>query len=502
MRTRFLALAGLCAGSGVLVSVLVSCFADPREGDSVTVVDKCDTAALSTDPTNPHSSLLAYVQATDSLLTRTTAVEAELRDVCNAIDTDLGIPTGTDAIGACKGLSARIEGVIKKEPPPPLGSTSSTDWVELRFPPSCQTPPGTLEGCLSKCSGPCDTSKCAPGKVAGKCNGTCLGTCSETGDAVPCQGKCVGETGLDGGSCQGECTGVCGGQAWAGDCTGSCSAGFTGTCTGTCTGACNGVPIGDAGAPSDGGAEAEAGDPDAGVPEAGPPASQFKKPPGGADGNCNGLCVGLCSSGANGDCKAPCLTFAEAGAPIGKFTNGFCGASGTPAVCTGSCRSATGTGSTGSCSGTCTQTNIATCNGICRVADGGGCNGTLENPVCEGTETCNQNAECNNACSALAALAAVCAEPKVIQLYAVSDPALADALVKHGGALGKVVNELAQLRNAFGFIGNRAYGDFSAIGLTGDLVRACVNQGTTSVKAANAKLTSAVTANPTTRKFQ
>jgi len=488
--------------------VIVSCLSDPRDGDAVLVIDKCDRASLSTDPANPQSSLAAYVDSTALLLKKSTDVEAELRDVCNAINVDLGLPAGTDSASACKGVTARIESVIKKEPAPPPGSTSSTDWVEIRFPPVCQVPPGTLEGCLAKCAGPCDPSKCTPGKLSGKCNGACTGTCSQTGPAVACNGRCIGETVLDAGSCQGECTGVCGAQAWAGQCTGSCPAGFTGTCSGTCTGMCNGVPIGDAGAPpSDAGVEAEAGDAgeggaDAGPTEGGAPPGTFKRPPGGADGNCTGLCVGLCSSGANGDCKGPCLTFADAGPPIGQFTAGFCGASGTPATCTGVCRTANGNGTTNACLGTCTQSNVPTCDGICRTVDGGGCMGTLENQFCEGNVMCGQNAECNNACQATAALSAVCTEPKVVQIYAVSDPQLFAALEKHGGALGKAVGGISQLRTAFSFIGNRAFGDFNSLGLSGDLVRACVAEGSTNVQGANVKLGAAVAANPTTRKSQ
>lgn len=509
MRSRLLKLAAVAGGAGVVVTLLVACFSDPREDDAITVIDKCDVTALSTDPANPQSSLLAYVNATDTLAKRSNEVEASMRDVCNAINTDLALPPGTDAASACKGITARIEAVIKKQPPPAVGALANTDWVEIRIPQTCAVPPGTLEGCLAKCAGPCDPSKCDPGKLAGKCNGTCAGTCSETGDAVPCNGSCIGETGLDGGSCVGECNGVCGAQAWAGDCSGSCPAAFTGVCSGTCTGKCNGVPIGDAGvAPDAGGDAADDGGADGGAdggpPEGGPPGGpSFKRPPGGADGNCTGVCTGVCSSGANGDCKAPCLTFNDAGPPIGRFASGFCGAGGVPAACTGSCRTAGGNGSTTTCNGTCTQGGQATCNGICRtVRDAGGCNGTLENAFCEGNTTCAQNAECNNACQATKALAAVCAEAKTIQVYAVSDPQLYTALVKHGGALGKVVNELTQLRTAFSFVGNRAFGDFNALTLSGDLVRACVAVGEANATAASAKITASVAANPTTRKLQ
>jgi len=185
---------------------------------------------------------------------------------------------------------------------------------------------------------------------------------------------------------------------------------------------------------------------------------------------------------------------------VGQYVAGFCGASGTPAQCTGSCRSAAGNGSTNTCKGACVQVGKADCTGICRTAEGKGCNGTLRNPFCEGNVLCGQNTECSNACQATAQLSAVCEAPIVAQIFSVSDAALYAALQKHAGELGKTVNRLSQLRNAFGFISNRALGDFLSLGLSGDLVRACVSQGNTNVQQANALLASAVAANPTTRK--
>ena len=106
--------------------------------------------------------------------------------------------------------------------------------------------------------------------------------------------------------------------------------------------------------------------------------------------------------------------------------------------------------------------------------------------------------ECANACQALARLSAVCAEPKVAQIILVTDKPLYDALVKNQGKLGKALSEITALREAVGFIGNRTPGDFATIGLTRDIERACVAQGRSNVEKAQASISNAVAANPTT----
>jgi hypothetical protein len=493
----------LCAGVITLaVPLVVSCFSDPRDGDPVNVVNQCTESALSTDPKSPQSTLRAYFDASNSLLQKATAVEAALRDACNALNQDLGLPKGNDSTSACFPISSRLSGVTKSEPPSPPGALAVNHFVQIFLPNTCTPAVGSLEKCLTTCAGTCDTSKCEPGKVAGTCTGTCVGSCTESGNAVPCNGRCVGETGVDAGECYGECVGTCAAPAWAGACTATCPAGFTGFCAGTCTGLCDGSPIGDAGAPPmDAGDGGDAGDDaEAGPPPPPPPPPGSLPPPTGADGNCKGICVGLCSSGANGNCNAQCKTFADAGPPFGTFQAGFCGGGQVPAGCTGKCRAgnATGNGSTDVCSGACTQYNRPQCTGICRTVDGGGCTGTLSNPFCEGNESCGQNVECDHACKATAALAATCPEPTGSQIILATDQALYGAFVKHQGALGKALNDLAQLRLANSFIGDRAGGDFEALGLTGDLARACVQAGQANVANAQKLITTALAANPIT----
>lgn len=483
MRSKSFVFGGLGVTSVAFLGALWSC-SDPRADEPVVTVDTCDRTKLSTDPTNPQSSLLAYLGATDDAVKASTELEGLMKDACNAIDTELGLPTGTDSRTACGPISTRIESVIKKQPPAPAGS-SPPNWVEIVFSVDCDLGPSAVESCLATCAGPCDPMKCEMGKLVGKCQGTCNGTCTTAGDNIPCVGSCVGEGTLpEAGTCQGECTGTCVGMAWAGNTTASCAGLFTGSCTGTCTGTCDGQPI-------------SGPVPDGGLPDGAPP-------PGGADGNCKGLCVGKCRSGmgtgSNGDCTGGLpLTFnpPDAGPPMGSFAGGGC----VNGVCTGTCRSARGSGTVASCTGRCTQAipdGGAQCDGICR----GACAGTLTDAVCEGARTCGQNAQCNNACQARARFASTCKDPAGAQAFAVSDPALHAALRKHAGILGRAVSRLTLVRTALGFISTQAYGDFIAIGLSGDLVRACVAEGQKNAAAADTTVRAVIAADPTTRKFQ
>jgi hypothetical protein len=103
---------------------------------------------------------------------------------------------------------------------------------------------------------------------------------------------------------------------------------------------------------------------------------------------------------------------------------------------------------------------------------------------------------------ALIATAKGCTPPPTIEVYAVSDKALHDALAKSGAKLGQALAKFALLRTSFGFIGNRAFSDFVAIDLKGDLARACVKKGQENISAANAKLENIQNADPTIRKSQ
>jgi hypothetical protein len=227
-------------------------------------------------------------------------------------------------------------------------------------------------------------------------------------------------------------------------------------------------------------------------PQGGPP--PLVVPPANADGNCKGRCTGLCSSGANGFCAgAPCLSFPPGGGPpsLASF-DGWC-----PDRCAGACRSGNGSGASATCNGECTA-NKKQCDGRCV----GECGGNRTNPVCLGSLRCGQNTECENACQAAALLKTVCSAPKKVEVYAVADVALQQAFTKHGAKLGKAVTALPYIRDSLQYVGARAYGDFVAVGLSGDLVKACVKKGNDNVTAARTKFTAAVAANPSVRKLQ
>ncbi|WP_394841509.1 hypothetical protein LZC95_31095 [Pendulispora brunnea] len=476
---KWLVLGGSCLAVGGFVSVLASCLKDPREDDAVYVVDACDRNQLSADPGSPHATLRAFLESGDMLLQRATDVETEMKDACNAISSDLGLTTGRDVVAACKPIAARVDQLSTIAPLPPPGSAF---WGELRFAPNCTVQETAVAECMSTCAEACDATKCEPDKLVGACDGECAGTCVTTGEKLTCTGDCVGEVPPGGPTtCTGECIGTCTGREWSGECEGGCAARFTGRCAGTCTGKCDGTPINqpDTDAGSDAGAAPAPGSP----------------PPANADGNCAGTCVGVCSKGANGYCAgAQCTDFnAGAGPTLARFSGGTCGTG----LCAGTCRSGLGTGTRTQCSGKCTAKK-AQCDGVCV----GECKGTRSSLVCQGRLNCGQNIECENACQARGQLAISCNEPKVMEVYAVSDPALREAWKKHGARLAKAISEVRALRNAHGFIGNRSYGDFVSIGLQGDLVRACVAQGRTNVASADTKISAMVNADPSHRRYQ
>lgn len=544
----------LGACTATTTALLLSCLKDPREGEAVVVIDKCDTSKLSTDPKSIESTLRTYVEATGALATAVTEADKELAAACIALykaSPALNInapPDGSPALVACQPLIARIATTNQKQPTAP-GLNIIPPWSQFVFGEHCAVPVGMREKCLAGCTDPaeagaCDVSKCEQGKVVGKCPGECLGACTTVAkdDAgVKCAGTCVGEfpvvsvnaNGL-GGTCVGECVGTCGNGIYTGNCKGSCNGGFTGICAETCHGTCNGNPL----------TEKTPGR-DAGPPNGVPLNGAVDSPPVLNDdpGNCGtGLCVGSCSGGANGSCysdpttgktgRCVAITPDPDGGPytskFSQFNSGEC----TNSICYGTCRSANGSGAAvatintlavGTCYGECTQltkpprppagqplpSNTA-CEGTCRpdpnavAGDGGAdagafCSTDLDptTTLCEGKLNCGQNAECNNACEAKAALAEVCDDPYVLQVYATTDPALYDALRANGLAIAKAVSKLHRAATAYSYIGNRNYGDFVALGAKGDLAYACAKQGADAMATAGKLLLDLGSADPT-----
>src|SRR5258708_26891691 len=145
---------------------------------------------------------------------------------------------------------------------------------------------------------------------------------------------------------------------------------------------------------------------------------------------------------------------------MGPFAGGVCGF-----ACTGACTSGPGTGRVTGCKGLCvspTGDAGAPCAGRCT----GTCSQPFTTSVCAGTLNCGptQNLECTNACEAQAAMSFTCAPPADMELETVSDPQLYAAIKKHAGELVVASQMLIALRNAEGFIQNRALSDFVAVG--------------------------------------
>lgn len=567
MRRSVRLMAALGAGTAAsAAALLISCLEDPRANDKQTVISECTRENLNPDPKSVDQSLRAYVDLTKELLTAAQEADNLLKDACLAVYADpaLGIaaPAGaTTAAVACQPLIGRIASKNKLQPSPP-GLNVIPPWVYFGFDQRCSVPVGVREACLSTCGEPCDVSKCEDkNKLSGTCAGECLGQCSTVAtdlDAgVQCTGRCIGEVALPntgppnfGSTCQGECVGTCGNGLYAGNCEGGCLFGFTGVCGGTCIGKCGeeGNPVTDTA--HDAGSDAAIPPPsaDGGAPQQDPTnayAGQDNNP-----GNCKSICRGTCLSKANGSCYGGgyrCATYTKSAtyanpydytAALAPFSAGQCF---SPGTCIGSCRSSQGTGSVVSfgpqaslqavfCKGECTEAMkpapgqlapaSTTCAGTCRQldpklaaanVDAGpspcSVDFTAGTAVCEGRLNCNQNTECSNACEAKAALATTCADPLAIEVYAVTDPALYNALRTNGVKLAKASNKLKSVQQAFAFIGNRTYGDFVALKNSnlafpaeGDLGKRCAEEGLKNTTAAAAILGPIQTADPTTVK--
>ena len=485
-RNRAFVLALGTSVAAAAIPLLVSCLSDPRAEDADVPTPACDSSnyktLLSSEPTSVEATLRTFVEASLELKAATDEVESQMTDACNALAAELTLPQGQDLKAACKQLADRVDG-INTTAPPALAPNAYP--AQVRIVPSCHPQPGALEACLATCGATaCTPGKCEANARTQKCDGTCKGKCITTGTGVACKGNCIGDIPLTGPlPCAGECTGVCTAPVWTGKCEGACAGSFLGFCAGTCTGLCNNQPINPQ-APTD----------------AGPPPGPVENPPNNAPANCQGFCMGKCSSGADGFCNSyPCY-FPDAGPTALAPFNGSCtvnaGGACIPAGPTAAlCRSADGSGTTTTCNGSCETAIDGTCEGQCE----GECQGTASDVVCATPPNCGQNAECSNACAALVALKTPC-EESTFEAYALRDPALLAAWRKLGARFSKPVQRIAQLRAAFGSIGQRTYGDFVAIGLKGPFIRSCVAYGNQNASAANDKIQVLTAVNPTARR--
>lgn len=467
-RTRFLSLGALVS---LAAWVLWSC-ADPRADETAVAVEACDLEQLSKEPSSPQSTVRAFVEAAEALRTRAGQAEEALRDACNAVNGELGFPEGNAAAQACQGIADRAVQIRKRE----IVFPPQAPWARVRFVNGCHADRDKRAQCIAACGGSCSNDgNCEAGKHAGRCNGTCKGAC-ETKDSA-CNGTCRGKCEqTDNGICDGECAPQCSTNWYVASCSSGCSQGFFGYCHGECQGSCDGQLItggADAGADagSDGGADAG----DAGPVDSGTPAGNL--------GNCKGFCAGKCLNGtAEGNCEHFCSG----------VHRGFCDST-QGGRCTGACSSGGGSPCRSTCTGLCSSTvDGEACSGVCV----GECSEPMTDVECRGELQCEANVECKNACEAQAAATVVCDEIQGFYVSALTDPALYDAMIKHGGKMGQAYSALDELKTGGAYIAQRTVGDFVNIGAKDELSRVCAQRGITANDEAQKLIRAALNARP------
>jgi hypothetical protein len=463
-----------------LALVATDCFKD--EDTSVSIVTECEFPKL--DPSiSSEITVKLYNDTATELLTRAQALEAKFKDVCNAINRDLGLSEGSDIRAACNSVAKRMAAAQAMAPIPDGGGLAPV-WVLVRLDErltACKPDTQAEANCRNQChdeAGACDPiAQCqasANGALVGTCGASCEGNCRAGGDKVPCAGECRGNCDQPGGgaeagtpACTGECSGTCANPVWSGRCDTGCAAGFIGSCLGQCNGTCDGQPVGTQ--PVDAGGVDAGGDAGEGGVEAGVEAGVDAGAP--AAGNCVGTCVGKCTAKASGSCTAKCA---------GNFSGGVCPGAGN---CKTSCLSAS-TPCTTTCTGFCVSTSTGTCAGTCE----GTCSAPVTNPLCEGALGCASNEECGRVCRVRGALAAKCAPPPPPEVRVAGDYALYDALRAHIVDFVTLTREMTLLRDASDGIIQRTSGDFRAIGVRSDNARKCAEATAPIVVSARASL--------------
>jgi hypothetical protein len=425
----------------------------PAEDTSVTIVTKCDVAALNeADPA--EATVKLYAQTSADLTDRVTKLTARFTQICNAINKDLGLPEGAEIHEACNRIADRVA-AANNVAPTPDGGTKPV-WVSVNYDVTCPLDSAAVATCTDLCSDKkgCDpVATCPPGQKRGTCAGDCA-ECSVDGTPGACKGACFGSCDMpsaDAGvmglpACQGSCRGTCKSPNWLGSCSKGCGSGFRGTCAGTCTGACDGVPY-PPGTP----------DPDAGGGDAGDggDGGEAGAPPG--SGTCNGVCTGACMGEASGSCVAPCQ---------GDFKGGACPGVGN---CVGSC-DGVGVACVTTCNGTCKSASAA-CAGTCT----GECKGTLSNGKCAASPDCGANPICAGVCALRGAIATTCA-PSAVDIRVGGDYKLPTALQAHAADFSAAAREANLLSNNLSGVLQRTPQEFRAIGVVRDNARFCATE--------------------------
>ncbi len=431
---------------------LLQCSSSEPEGRDPTTV--CDQAQLNlADPA--EATVKIYLDTATEANARLMKLRDRFKDICNAINKDLGESEGADVHAACNKIADRIAAANATAPVPDSGLPAAV-WATTLFDNTCALDAKIAATCLDSCSAKkgCDpVATCPAGKAVGKCTGACSACATapaNPGESVPCTGGCGGECTFpadqDGGpACQGECRGTCSAPTWLGACSTGCSAGFRGKCQGTCTGSCDGVAY-----PGVDGGEADAGA-DAGDAEAGTVTL-----PG--TGTCNGICTGACAGEASGSCGAKCA---------GDFAGGAC-----LGACVGVCN-----GINAACVNTCK--GVCVTRGACAAACVGTCDKPLEGASCTTTPGCDEpNPICKGACTLHAALGTTC-KPAAMDIRIAGDYKLPFALKAHAADFTAAAREANLIAGTLGGVLQRPSGDFQQIGVVLDNARACAAGATT-----------------------
>jgi hypothetical protein len=389
----------------------------------------CDGLDVTTS--TAQASVLAFSQASADLDAAAARVQQKFLAVCNAMNTELNLPTKTTAAEACQVLHDHVNAVAQ------AGATVTVTVV-----PNCHADLSVQASCEASCTATakCDVTPitCMGGDVVVACNGTCSAQCDVTAPDFQCMGTCEGSCTSDlAVSCQGVCQGHCDAPHFEGTCDAGCTAMFDGKCEGMCNGMCDGTS---------------------------------------STASCAGRCQGTCTGKATGSCMAACS---------GMFTGGKC-----EGMCTGSCTVGGGVMCSGKCNGTCKYTpGTATCSGQCH----GDCSVKTSPPTCTGGSlNCMGTAECHGDCQSRASATLDCSKPDVT--VTVSDPLLEAAIRDHLFEWGEAVSLALQLKDPIARVAGKSVAAFQAIGDVGVAGASCVASTLTVAAHAQASITVSVQA--------
>jgi hypothetical protein len=124
----------------------------------------------------------------------------------------------------------------------------------------------------------------------------------------------------------------------------------------------------------------------------------------------------------------------------------------------------------------------------------------LTDARCTGSLNCGQNAECALACKVKEATTVTCTAPASVEVEAVSDIALYNALKKFGPQLATALQTISILRTAQGAVEQRTLANFANLAPNGSLSameRTCVAQGQSAANQAHTLFLSLAAADPT-----